>query len=210
MSSLAFASIKNWQYDDIAAGAREAEEKTRLAAMPLPSPGLSEAQVALRVQGAVAEAEARWAAQAEAEGEKQEARMTAALEAFSAERASYFRRVETEVVHLALGIAKKILQREAELDPTLLSGLVRIALDRMGVGSSICLRVHPSKLSTWQGKTAWKDARYTCELVADDALQPDDCVVETDIGTANFAFDTQLKEIEAGLLGILAQRPEKR
>ena len=64
-----------------------------------------------------------------------------ALKEFEDERAEYFRRVEGEVVQLALAIARKILQREAELDPTLLTALVRIALERMQCGSVVRIRV---------------------------------------------------------------------
>ncbi len=208
MSSLAAVSVRKWQYSDIAARAREAEEGARIAALPSVSPGFSEEEVNARVQEALARAEVRWTAQADAEREAQQARMCAALETFAAERTDYFRRVETEVVHLSLAIARKILGREAELDPTLLSGLVRIALDRMGAGSAIRLRVAPGDLAGWQRKNAFGDGRYVCELLPDAALGPGACCVETDLGAADFGFETQMQEIETGLLNILAQRPE--
>ena len=208
MSSLTAVSVRKWQYSDIAARAREAEEGARLAALPSVPPGLSEEEVNARVQGALAGAEARWAAQADAEREAKQARMCAALESFAAERTRYFRRVETEVVHLSLAIARKILGREAELDPTLLSGLVRIALDRMGAGTAIRLRVAPGDLADWQRKNAFADGRYVCELLPDTALEPGDCRVETDLGAAEFGLETQMQEVETGLLNILAQRPE--
>lgn len=208
MSSLASASVQSWQYHDIAARARDAAERAAAETfVPLAAPGISEDQVAQRVQAALAQAQSEWTAQAEAEQAKRDAQMAAALEAFSQERTRYFGRVEAEVVHLALGIARKILDREAQLDPTLLSGLVRIALDRMGAGTAVRLRLPPERLAAWQAGTDWANSRYTCEFVADDTLLTGDCLVETDLGSANFGFDTQLKEIEQGLLGILEQRP---
>ena len=50
---------------------------------------------------------------------------------FTRDRASYFQKVEGEVVQLALGIARKILHREAQLDPLLLAGIVRVALEKI-------------------------------------------------------------------------------
>ena len=207
MSSLAFASVQDWQYHDIAARAREAADRAAKAALPLQPAGLSEAQVAARVQSALAEAQQLWTAQAEAKTMERARQMEAALDAFAGERAAYFRRVEGEVVTLALAIARKVLEREAQLDPTLLSGLVRIALDRMGAGSAVRLRVPPEEVHAWGQQAAWKDARYTCELVPDETLLAGDCVAETDLGSAHFGFDAQLKEIEVGLRSILAQRP---
>lgn len=209
MSSLAFVSIEDWNYRDIAARAREAAEKAAQAAIPLPPPGPSEEQVAERIQAALAAAEARWAAQAGADAQRRDAQMLAALEAFAAERSSYFRHVESEIVHLSLAIAKKILHREAELDPTLLGGLVRIALDRLGTEEAVRLRVPPQDLPSWESHVNGTGSRYRVELAADDRLRTGDCLVETNMGTANFGFPAQLKEIEQGLLGILAQRPER-
>jgi flagellar assembly protein FliH len=52
-----------------------------------------------------------------------------AVQQFAKERRDYFRRVEADVVTLALAIARKLLHREAQIDPLLLSGIVRVALD---------------------------------------------------------------------------------
>ena len=208
MSSLTLRTVTKWHYDDIAARAREAAEKAAMALVPVPPPGLTEEQVAARVEAALAEAEARWKAQAEVRESARSAQIIKVMEDFAAERAVYFRRVESEVVQLSLAVARKILQREAELDPTLLNGLVRIALDRMGAGSAVRLRVPPAQISEWQRNEAWKRTRYQLEVAADDTLQPGDCVVETDLGSAHFGFEAQLKEIEAGLLSILAQRSD--
>ena len=208
MSSLTLRSVKTWQYDDIAARAREAADKTAPTLVPPPPSGFTDEQVAARVAAALAEAEERWNAQAEAQENVHAARMVRAMQSFAAERAAYFRHVESEVVQLSLAVARKILQRETELDPTLLSGLVRIALDRMGAGSAVRLRVPPAEISEWQRNEEWRHSRYALELVADEVLQPGECVVETDLGSANFGFEAQLKEIEAGMLSILAQRPD--
>ncbi len=48
--------------------------------------------------------------------------LTATLNSFSTEQERYFRAVEAEVIQLALTIARKILHREAQLDPLFLRG----------------------------------------------------------------------------------------
>ena len=81
------------------------------------------------------EAEARAAAE-RAVNEQRQA-VSSALKEFAHQRADYFRRVESEVVRLALAIARKVLHREAQLDPLLLTGVVRVALDQMQAGTRV-------------------------------------------------------------------------
>ena len=137
-------------------------------------------------------------------------KITDALIAFSAERSSYFARVESEVVHLSLAIARKILDREAKTDPLLLAGLVRVALDGIEDSSAVRLRVAPDRLSAWQTHLATSPANQRPELLPDSALSADDCVLETEAGVARLNYEVQLKEIERGFLDLLSQRPGQR
>src|SRR5208282_6676020 len=57
--------------------------------------------------------------------------VNAALGEFARDRAQYYQQVETEVVQLTLAIARKILHREAQVDPLLLAGMVRITLEKI-------------------------------------------------------------------------------
>src|SRR5258708_8859482 len=63
-----------------------------------------------------------------------------ALSHFSPDRATYFEKVEGEVVQLALSIAGKIMHREAQLDPMLLAAIVRVALEKIERGTGVVLR----------------------------------------------------------------------
>ena len=63
---------------------------------------------------------------------------------FAAQREGYFQRVESEVVQLALSIARKILHREAQIDPLLLAGIVRVALESLNDGTQVRLRANPA------------------------------------------------------------------
>jgi flagellar assembly protein FliH len=131
-----------------------------------------------------------------------------ALSRFAQERDSYFHRVESEVVSLALAIVRKILQRESQLDPLLLSGLVRVALEKMAVTETVRLRAHPSQIPTWQEFfTQHPQMPLTPDLAGDPALGRNECVLETDFGVAALNLESQLKEIEQGLFDLLAQRP---
>lgn len=131
-----------------------------------------------------------------------------ALSAFAGERARYYHKVEGEVVHLALSIARHILHREAAIDPLLLSGIVRVALDKVEASTRTRLRIHPQQVPEWRACfTENASGRQLPEFVEDSSLAPDRCILETDLGTTELGIEVQFKEIERGLLDLLAQRP---
>lgn len=147
-------------------------------------------------------------AESEEQVQKQREAVAEALRAFARQRDEYFRRVEAEVVNLALAVARKILRREAQIDPLLLTGMVRVALEKMGAGQNVRLRVHPSQIAAWQEFIAQQtDFPVTPELSGDATLEANQCQVETELGVTELNLETQLKEIEQGLFDLIAQKP---
>jgi len=137
-------------------------------------------------------------------------KVSAAIEDFQHERELYYRRAEGEIVRLALAIARKILHREAQVDPWLLTGVVRVALEKLASGSAVCLRVPPDELGKWQGiLAASENLPSKPEVVGDPALGGAQLILETEVGTADLSLEAQLKEIEQGFLDLLALRPDK-
>jgi flagellar assembly protein FliH len=130
-----------------------------------------------------------------------------AIEVFQAERRDYFSRVESELVQLALAISAKILHREAQVDPMLVAALVRVAIDKLHDGSSVSVRVSPAEAGKWRAFLANPLNGSTIEIVEDAHLGAADCILETELGSANFSIDAQLKEVEQGFFDLLAQRP---
>ena len=124
-----------------------------------------------------------------------------AVHEFARGRKSYYERVETEVVQLALSIARKVLHRESQLDPLLLAGMVRVALDRIESSTRVVVRVHPCHTGEWRAHFAQcMDPRDVPEVVEDPTLDAGRCVLETALGHTELGLDVQLKEIEQGLL----------
>ncbi|HEX4074088.1 MAG TPA: FliH/SctL family protein [Candidatus Acidoferrales bacterium] len=155
-------------------------------------------------------AEGQAAGRTEAEkrlAENREA-MAKTLDDFARARDEYFGRVEAEVVQLSLAIARKILDREAVIDPMLLTGLVHVALEKMGQESKTRLRAHSSQIPSWRDHFAQiSGGRVAPELVADDSLSGRQCVLETELGSTEISLEGHLKEIEQGFFDLLAQRP---
>ena len=154
------------------------------------------------------EGEAQARARFERELNSTQEAVAKALESFGREREAYFCRVEAEVVKLAIGIARKILHREVQVDPSLLAGVVRVALEKIAAGTSVRLRVHPDHVYAWHDFFAnQQELRPTPELVGDATLSTGHCVLETALGTTELTLEAQLAEIERGFFDLLAQRP---
>lgn len=132
-----------------------------------------------------------------------------AIEQFTHERAGYYRKIEGEVVQLALAIARKVIHREAQLDPHLLAGIVRVALEKLDAGSKVDLHVNPQEVADWRHYFACQlEGSPVPEVHEDPALPAGECRIETSLGTSEAGLELQLKEIETGLLDLLAERPE--
>jgi flagellar assembly protein FliH len=175
---------------------------------------LSEEELADRIArervDATKQTEQRLRQDYEAKLQAARAPIAAAVAAFEAQRTEYFARVEAEVVQLALAIAAKILHREAQVDPMLVAALVRITIEKMREGSSVTVRVSPGRVQRWKEFFAAQANTAHVEVVVDARLSDHDCLLETELGVANFGLDTQLKEVEQGFFDLLALRPESR
>jgi flagellar biosynthesis/type III secretory pathway protein FliH len=147
---------------------------------------------------AAREAERDAGAQAE---QRRIAQVAAVLERFASERDCYLKAMEGEVVKLALAIAARILRREAEVDPLLLSGAVRVALGQIAASTEVRLRVPAAELAMWkEAMAAVPNLRARPTVVAGEGMQLGDCAIETALGTADLGIGAQLGEIERVLV----------
>jgi flagellar biosynthesis/type III secretory pathway protein FliH len=208
--------VKSFSYRDMGAPASfQVSEARPAGAEQQPEPslpaGVPEKEVKALVNAArleaVAETEARLKMEYEARSAEESDKIRQALELFQAERRDYFSRVESDVVQLALAIAAKILHREAQVDPMLVAALVRVAIDKLHDGSSVSVRVSPAAAGKWRAFLANPLNGSTIEIVEDAHLGTADCILETELGSANFSIEAQMKEVEQGFFDLLAQRP---
>jgi flagellar assembly protein FliH len=171
----------------------------------LPS-ALSQAKELGRQQG---ERESR--AKFEEELARERLAVAKALADFSRERAAYYQKIEEAAVQLALSIARKVVHREAQVDPLLLMGIVRVALERIEGATGVVLAVHPQQAADWRSYLASRmDAADLPEIVEDPAMALEQCALRTSMGTAELGLEVQLKEIEQGLMDLLAARPQQK
>ncbi len=163
-------------------------------------------------EGRQLEREAQAAALRTAE-EHRTRQFTQFIEQFSQERDRYLHAVEKEVVKLALAIAARILRREAQMDPLLLSGAVRVALGQLSGSTEVRLRVPASELDLWKDAVALlPNLAVKPQVMAGDGMRLGDCVVETALGSVDLGIRSQLGEIERGFFDSAAmnKKPSPR
>lgn len=152
------------------------------------------------------ESRQEWEAELEERIVMERARVTRACEEIARERKRYFLDVEAEVVKLSLAIAARILHREVNLDPLLLTAAVRVVLGKITDNSTMELRVAAVELERWKGALA-VEAKSRVALVGDERLDEGECVLETSVGRVELGVQAQLEEIEKGFFDLLRQRP---
>jgi flagellar assembly protein FliH len=121
------------------------------------------------------------------------------VDAFGAERDRFLQAVEQEVVDLALAVATRILRREAQMDPLLLTGAVRVALGQLSSSTQVNLRVPPGELDMWtEAMALLPNLAVKPTVLAGEGMRLGDCMVETELGSVDLGIRSQLGEIERG------------
>ncbi len=163
-------------------------------------------QIELARSEAKAEARLEWEQELEDGIVAERRAVLKVCEEFVRERARYFAGVEAEVVKLALAIAARVLHREAKLDPLLLTGVVRVALEKVAEDSVTVLRVPVGSIEIWRELFA-ASPDSSLQIVGDERLAVGECVLETNVGRVELGVSAQLEEIERGFFDLMQQRP---
>ncbi len=134
-----------------------------------------------------------------AEAEQRRRQLGDLVTRFAEESERYLRAVEQEVVKLALAMASRILRREAQMDPLLLTGAVRVALGQLAASSEARLLVPAAELELWREAIAHlPHLSIKPQVVAGEGMRLGDCRIESHVGTVELGVRAQLAEIERG------------
>jgi flagellar assembly protein FliH len=147
------------------------------------------------------EAEGRRKAQAQLDGEIE--RLGRTVAEMAGLRHAIRREAEEELVRLALAIARRILHRELTVDPEALTGLVKAALEKIEIRDTYRVRTHPDHAATVTRCLAHMGAPQKIAVVADVSLEKGSAVFETGRGSLDASVETQLAEIQRGLVDLL-------
>jgi len=131
------------------------------------------------------------------ERDRRVAQAASLLDSFSKVRENYLHDLEREAAKLALAIAARILRREAQADPLLLTGAVRVALGQLAAATVVRLRVPVRDLAMWEESLKLMPGlALRPEVIGDDQMELGECRMETELGSADLGLWPQLKAIE--------------
>jgi flagellar assembly protein FliH len=147
-------------------------------------------------------AEGRRAAAAEVEPAIQ--RLAKTVEDLSRYKSRLRKEAESDLVTLALAVARRILRRELNVDAEALHGVITAALEKLQVRELSTIRVHPSHEEAVRRHLSSAHG-MSIQLVGDSTLQPGDVLFETTRGTVDASIDSQLREIESGFADLLTR-----
>lgn len=128
-------------------------------------------------------------------------RLAQTLDELRSLRTTLLRQTETQMVELALAIARRILRREATVDRDLLVAMARVALDRIGEEGSATIRLNPEDYAATAQRHGdqWAGSRVT--VLADPAVPRGGCIVESEFGQVDASVEAQFDHVAQTLLG---------
>jgi flagellar assembly protein FliH len=105
-----------------------------------------------------------------------------------------------DLVHLSISIAARIIHRDVTIDPDALAGLVKAAFSKVQSRELQRVRMHPGMESLVRKYLEQCGASRSLEFTMDSSLKKGDVLFETSQGALDASIETQLQEIERGLI----------
>jgi flagellar assembly protein FliH len=106
---------------------------------------------------------------------------------------------ERDLVRLAVTVAARVIHRETVMDGDAMAGLIKAAFLKVQSREISRARMHPA-LESVVSKTLEQCGAAGVVLMADSSLNPGELLFETSQGLLDASLNTQLGEIERGLL----------
>lgn len=107
---------------------------------------------------------------------------------------------ETEMVELALEIAKKIVGREVTIDREVALTLVKISLAKLHNRTFAKVLLNPEDFTYMQSHLEKADFHGSIELIEDRSISLGGCLIQTETGEIDARIESQFDEIAYGLL----------
>ena len=120
----------------------------------------------------------------------------------------YFAQVEQDMVALVMGAVRKIVD-DFDDEQRVLT-VVKNALSVVRNQKQMTLRLHPSQVETVRGHVNDLLAAYPgvgyLDILADGRLQPDACILESEIGMVEASIEGQIAALQGAFQKILGNR----
>ncbi|MGP0075357.1 MAG: FliH/SctL family protein [Bryobacteraceae bacterium] len=105
-----------------------------------------------------------------------------------------------DLVHLAVSIAARVIHREVAVDPDALAGLIQAAFSKLESREINRVRMHPTLEGLVRKLLEQAGAPKNLVVMPDPNLKPAEVFFETSQGILDASVETQLREIERGLI----------
>ena len=105
-----------------------------------------------------------------------------------------------DLVRLAISIAARVIHREVAVDPDALAGLIQAAFTKLQSREINRVRMHPTMEPLVRKLLEQGGAPKNMVLTPDASLKPAEVFFETAQGILDASVETQLREIERGLI----------
>jgi len=124
-------------------------------------------------------------------------RLSRSLADLATVRSKVRKTAESDLLKLAVAVARRVIHRELTLDPGSIEGLIRVALEKLESRELCRVRVHPDQEPVIRTLLTRFSAAPVA-LIPDGTLQCGDVLFETAHGTLDGSIEAQLQEIERG------------
>lgn len=145
--------------------------------------------------------------QAQAEAERLRAEAAALLAEARRLREEIIAASEPEVVDLALAVAARVVHRQLQVEPETVVSVVRAALQRLCLRRQLVVFVNPHDLeivrSHRESLQQEVGEEATLYFLADPAIAPGGCRVESEGGQVDTTIDGQLQRLRQALLELV-------
>jgi len=121
-------------------------------------------------------------------------------------RPDTIRRAEADTVRLSIEIARRVLHRELSVDSSALEALVKAALEKLQGQEVYRVRIHPDQEKLVRACLDQSGRGQSVTVVSDLSQPKGGAVFEISRGSLDASVDTQLAEIERGLIDQLENR----
>jgi flagellar assembly protein FliH len=126
-------------------------------------------------------------------------RLSRAIADQAGHRPQLRKQAESDLLSLALAIARRVIRRELATDPEAIAGVAKAALEKINARELTRVMLHPSHEHSVRSCLQKLNVIGNVEIISDAAMQPGDVVFETERGKLDASVETQLQEIERGL-----------
>lgn len=189
-------AIENWSLPEV-----NLAQKRETAARPLTARQIEELQQQAREEGfALGRREGQEAGKKDIKARVHE--LDALMQTLAKPLEQLDAQIETELVQLALAVAKQLVRRELKSDPGQVLAVVREAMTALPLAArNVRLHLHPEDAALVRETLSLSESERSWTIVEDPVLSRGGCKVSSDTSQIDASLERRLHNVIANVLG---------